>query len=237
MEKSDGDWRRESTIGEERTKRNGSGWGKHSDVVASRNVKVLVVGNPCNTNTETFLGCELVALKAGVFYDKVSNIDHLTLPLSYLFCSSNHYICISLYQVTDFLNAKINGMPVTEVIRLKEEFTERVQKLGGVLIQKWGRSSAVSTVDAIRSLVTPTPDGDWFFSGVYTTGNHPYGIAEDIVFSMPCRSKGDGDFELVKDAIIDDYLSDRIKKTQAELLAEKRCVAHLTGEVRLYLQS
>jgi len=89
---------------------------------------------------------------------------------------------------------------------------------GGVLIQKWGRSSAASTavsiVDAIRSLVTPTPEGDWFSSGVsfdpfklfvvlfwcfsegkienktqvYTTGN-PYGIAEDIVFSMPCRSK------------------------------------------------
>jgi malate dehydrogenase (NADP+) len=89
---------------------------------------------------------------------------------------------------------------------------------GGVLIQKWGRSSAASTavsiVDAIRSLVTPTPEGDWFSTGVsfeafepikslfrhssnekgekkiqvYTTGN-PYGIAEDIVFSMPCRSK------------------------------------------------
>ena len=91
---------------------------------------------------------------------------------------------------------------------------------GGVLIQKWGRSSAASTavsiVDAIKSLVTPTPEGEWFSTGVsfesfelklvtalfqhssngrsnkktqvYTTGN-PYGIAEDIVFSMPCRSK------------------------------------------------
>ncbi|KAK6137849.1 hypothetical protein DH2020_028404 [Rehmannia glutinosa] len=136
-----------------------------------------------------------------------------------------------------FLNAKINGVPVKEVIKdtkwLEEEFTEKVQKRGGVLIQKWGRSSAASTavsiVDAIRSLVTPTPEGDWFSSGVYTTGN-PYGIAEDIVFSMPCRSKGDGDYELVKDVIFDDYLWNRIKKTEAELLAEKKCVAHLTGE-------
>ncbi|XP_047152322.1 malate dehydrogenase [NADP], chloroplastic-like [Vigna umbellata] len=64
---------------------------------------------------------------------------------------------------------------------------------------------------------------------VYSNGN-PYGIAEGIVFSMPCRSKGDGDYELVKDVIFDDYLRQRIKKTEAELLAEKRCVAHLTGE-------
>ncbi|XWS75227.1 hypothetical protein CRYUN_Cryun01aG0067600 [Craigia yunnanensis] len=83
-------------------------------------------------------------------------------------------------------------------------------KRGGVLIQKWGGSSAastaVSTVDAIKSLMTPTPEGDWFSSG------------------------GDGDYELVKEVIFDDYLLKRIRKSEAELLAEKRCVAHLTGE-------
>ncbi|KAJ9175474.1 hypothetical protein P3X46_014025 [Hevea brasiliensis] len=62
---------------------------------------------------------------------------------------------------------------------------------------------------------------------VYANGN-PYGIGEDLVFSMPCRSKGDGDYELVKDVIFDDYL--RKKITEAELLAEKSCVAHLIGE-------
>ncbi|XP_022865036.1 malate dehydrogenase [NADP], chloroplastic isoform X1 [Olea europaea var. sylvestris] len=218
--------------------------GKALNAVASRNVKVIVVGNPCNTNAliclknapdipaknfhaltrldENRAKCQL-ALKAGVFYDKVSNVT----------IWGNH----STTQVPDFLNAKINGIPVKEVIKdtkwLEEEFTEMVQKRGGVLIKKWGRSSAASTavsvVDAIRSLVTPTPEGDWISSGVYTAGN-PYGIAEDIVFSMPCRSKGDGDYELVKDVIIDDYLRSRIKMTEAELLAEKRCVAHLTGE-------
>ncbi|RZS23651.1 hypothetical protein BHM03_00056615 [Ensete ventricosum] len=98
---------------------------------------------------------------------------------------------------------------------------------GGVLIQKWGRSSAASTavsiVDGIRSLVTPTPEGDWFSSGVYSTGN-PYGIAEDIVFSMPCRSKGDGDYELAKDVIFDDYLRERIKKV---------CLALYTLDTRM----
>ncbi|ONK79470.1 uncharacterized protein A4U43_C01F6690 [Asparagus officinalis] len=218
--------------------------GKALNAVASPNVKVIVVGNPCNTNAlicmknapkipaknfhaltrldENRAKCQL-ALKAGVFYDKVSNMT----------IWGNH----STTQVPDFLNAKINGKPVKEVITdhkwLEEEFTERIQKRGGVLIQKWGRSSAASTavsiVDAIRSLITPTPEGDWFSSGVYTNGN-PYGIEEDIVFSMPCRSKGDGDYELVKDVIIDDYLRQRIKKSEAELLSEKRCVAHLTGE-------
>ncbi|KAJ6727328.1 malate dehydrogenase [Salix purpurea] len=166
--------------------------------------------------------CQL-ALKAGVFYDKVSNMT----------IWGNH----STTQVPDFLNARINGSPVKEVIKdhkwLEEEFTEKVQKRGGVLIQKWGRSSAASTAvsiaDAMKSLVTPTPEGDWFSTGVYTNGN-PYGIAQDIVFSMPCRSKGDGDYELVKDITFDEYLRKRIAKSEAELLAEKRCVAHLTGE-------
>lgn len=218
--------------------------GKALNAVASRNVKVIVVGNPCNTNAliclknapnipaknfhaltrldENRAKCQL-ALKAGVFYDKVSNMT----------IWGNH----STTQVPDFLNARINGLPVKEVIKdhkwLEEEFTEKVQKRGGVLIQKWGRSSAASTAvsiaDAMKSLVTPTPEGDWFSSGVYTNGN-PYGIAQDIVFSMPCRSKGDGDYELVKDVTFDEYLLKRIAKSEAELLAEKRCVAHLTGE-------
>lgn len=166
--------------------------------------------------------CQL-ALKAGVFYDKVSNMT----------IWGNH----STTQVPDFLNAKILGRPVKEIITdikwLEVEFTEMVQKRGGVLIKKWGRSSAASTavsiVDAIKSLTIPTPEGDWFSSGVYTTGN-PYGIADDLIFSMPCRSKGDGDYELAPDILLDDSLRARIKKSEAELLAEKRCVAHLIGE-------
>ncbi|GAB4836389.1 Malate dehydrogenase, cytoplasmic [Ancistrocladus abbreviatus] len=218
--------------------------GKALNAVASHNVKVIVVGNPCNTNAliclknapnipaknfhaltrldENRAKCQL-ALKAGVFYDQVSNVT----------IWGNH----STTQVPDFLNAKINGLPVKEVIKdhkwLEEEFTEKVQKRGGVLIQKWGRSSAASTavsiVDAIKSLINPTPEGDWFSSGVYTNGN-PYGIAKELVFSMPCRSRGDGDYELVKEVIFDEYLLNKIRKTEAELLAEKRCTAHLTGE-------
>lgn len=56
----------------------------------------------------------------------------------------------------------------------------------------------------------PTPDGDWFSSGVCTDGN-PYGIAPGLNFSMPLRSKGDGDYEFVSDLTIDDWLRARIK--------------------------
>jgi len=222
--------------------------GKALNAVASPDVKVLVVGNPCNTNAlialknapripsknfhaltrldENRAKCQL-ALKAGLFYDNVSNVT----------IWGNH----STTQVPDFLNAKINGKPATEVITdrkwLEEEFTPRVQTRGGALIKKWGRSSAASTAvsiaDAIKSLVNPTPKGDWFSSGVFTTGN-PYGIADDLIFSLPCRSKGDGDYEIVPDLQIDDYLYERIKKSEKELLAEKKCVAHLIGDENGY---
>ncbi|KAG0612388.1 hypothetical protein M758_6G023500 [Ceratodon purpureus] len=222
--------------------------GKALNKVASPDVKVLVVGNPCNTNAlialknaprlnprnfhaltrldENRAKCQL-ALKSGVFYDNVSNVT----------IWGNH----STTQVPDFLNAKIHQARAVDVIQdekwLKEEFTPRVQRRGGALIQKWGRSSAASTAvsiaDAIKSLINPTPEGDWFSSGVYSNGN-PYGIAEDIIFSMPCRSTGDGNWELVTDCEIDDYLYERIKKSEDELVAEKKCVAHLTGEQNAY---
>ncbi|XLS69092.1 hypothetical protein HN51_020115 [Arachis hypogaea] len=104
----------------------------------------------------------------------------------------NRVSLILLYdEMPDFLNAKIDGLPVIDVIRdrkwLEEEFTEKVQKAkadrdmfgwqrGGVLIQKWRRSSAASTavsiVDAIRSLITPTPKGDWFSTGMFKVQEH-----------------------------------------------------------------
>uniref|UniRef100_A0A061R3V3 malate dehydrogenase (NADP(+)) n=1 Tax=Tetraselmis sp. GSL018 TaxID=582737 RepID=A0A061R3V3_9CHLO len=216
--------------------------GKALDKVAKKTCKVLVVGNPCNTNAliamenaptiprknfhaltrldENRAKCQL-ALKAGKFYTSVTNVV----------VWGNH----STTQVPDFVNAKIDGAPATEVISmdyLKDEFTPLVQTRGGALIKKWGRSSAASTAvsiaDAIKSLVEPTPEGDWFSSAVCTDGN-PFGISEGLVFSMPCRSKGDGDYELVTDVVIDDWLREAIKKSEQELLKEKDCVGHLIG--------
>ena len=135
------------------------------------------------------------------------------------------------------MNARINGRPATNVIKdrhwFKEEFTPVVATRGGALIKKWGRSSAASTavsiVDAIRSLVTPTSPGDVFSSAVFTDGN-PYGIVEGIFFSMPCRSQGDGSYVVVDDFYIDEWLQEKIDASQDELVKELGCVKHLVGE-------
>ncbi len=163
--------------------------------------------------------CQL-ALKASRFYTAVSNVA----------IWGNH----STTQVPDYLNAKIGGKPAVNVIQdeqwLKEVFTPTVANRGGALIKKWGRSSAASTAvsvaDAIRSLVTPTAPGDCFSTGVITDGN-PYGIEEGLIFSMPCRSKGDGDYEVIDDFIIDEWLREKIKATEDELIKERNCVSHL----------
>ena len=143
----------------------------------------------------------------------------------------------STTQVPDFVNAKIDGKSAVDVISdeawLEEEFTPAIQTRGGLLIKKWGRSSAASTAvsiaDAIKALVTPTREGDWFSSAVCTDGN-PYGIAEGIIFSMPCRSTGDGSYEIVEGLEINDWLRERIQKSEDELTKEADCVSHLTGK-------
>ena len=218
--------------------------GKALNAVAKPSCKVCVVGNPCNTNAliamenapnldrrnfhaltrldENRAKCQL-ALKAGVFYETVSNVT----------IWGNH----STTQVPDFVNARIDGAPAAEVIGdqdwLESEFTPAIQTRGGLLIKKWGRSSAASTAvsiaDAIKALVTPTKEGDWFSSAVCTDGN-PYGIAEGIVFSMPCRSTGDGSYEIVEGLEINDWLRERIQASEDELTKEADCVSHLTGK-------
>jgi len=220
--------------------------GKALNAVASRNCKMMVVGNPCNTNAligmenapdiprknwhaltrldENRAKCQL-GLKAGKFYTSVTNM-----------CVwGNH----STTQVPDFVNAKIGGKRAPAVIRdtqwLKEEFTPTVATRGAALIKKWGRSSgastAVSIADALRSLYIPTEEGDCFSSAVCTDGN-TYGIEEGLVFSMPCRSNGDGDYEIIDDFVIDEWLQMKLDKSQEELVGERSCVSHLIPEAR-----
>ncbi|GLC36092.1 hypothetical protein PLESTB_001381500 [Pleodorina starrii] len=210
---------------------------------ASRNCKVVVVGNPCNTNAliamenapniprknfhaltrldENRAKCQL-ALKSGKFYTSISRMA----------IWGNH----STTQVPDYINARIGGIPATDLIRdnkwFREEFTPKVALRGGALIKKWGRSSAASTAvsvaDAIRSLVVPTAPGDCFSTGVISDGN-PYGVREGLIFSFPCRSKGDGDYEICDDFIVDEWLRNKIRASEDELQKEKECVSHLIG--------
>ena len=215
--------------------------GRALNRAASKDVRVLVVGNPCNTNCLIALhnapdlprnqfhamtrldqnrAVSQLALKAKVGIEEVTHVA----------IWGNH----SSTQVPDFVNGKIHGQPVADVIRdrkwLENDFFAKVQKRGAEVIAARGKSSAASAahaaIGAMRSVVVPTPQGQWFSSGVIAKGN-PYGIDEDLVFSFPCRSQGRGDFEIVSGLTIDPFLKEKIALTQKELKEERDLVAHL----------
>lgn len=215
--------------------------GKALNRVASRDVRILVVGNPCNTNCLILMhhakdipknqfhamtrldqnrAIFQLAKKANVGVHEVTNMA----------IWGNH----SATQVPDFVNAKIKGRPVLDVIDdrswLEGAFVSSIQKRGAEVIRARGKSSAASAANAIlgaiRSIVVPTHQGDWFSSCVYSNGN-AYHIASDLVFSFPCRSKGKGDYEIVSGLQSDSYLKEKIANSQNELIEERDLIRHL----------
>jgi len=215
--------------------------GRALNDAADPDVKVLVVGNPCNTNCliamhhapriprENFhamtrldqnRAAAQLARKAKADVHQVTNLA----------IWGNH----SSTMVPDFYNAKIKGKPVPEMIPdmhwLQNDFFTIVQKRGAAIIAARGKSSAASAahaaIEAIKDLVTPTPPGQWFSTGVYSQGN-PYGIDENLIFSFPCRSKGDGKYEIVKNIQLHDFIKNKIKLTEKELLEERQFVQNL----------
>lgn len=215
--------------------------GKALNASAASDVLVFVVGNPCNTNCliamhhapkipkERFFAMmrldqnraqSMLAAKAKT---DVTEVSHVAIW-------GNH----SSTQVPDFYNAKIHGKPALDVIKdrkwCEEEFVPSVQKRGATVIAARGKSSAASaanaTLDSIRSLVLPTPEGQWFSVGLISNGN-PYGIKEDLIFSFPCRSKGNGHVEIVKNIPLDPFLKSKIALSEAELIEERTLVANL----------
>lgn len=215
--------------------------GKALNAAAARDVRVLVVGNPCNTNCLIAMhhapnlpkshfhamtrldqnrAVYQLAVKAHVDIEKVT---HVTIW-------GNH----SSTQVPDFVNAKICGRPVSEVITdrrwLENDFISIVQKRGAQVIAARGKSSASSAahaaLDAMRSIALPTLPNQWFSSGVFSDGN-PYGVDKELVFSFPCRSRGQGDSEIVSGLTIDPFLKEQFAITQKELMEERDLVREL----------
>lgn len=215
--------------------------GKALNAVAAPDVLILVVGNPCNTNclialrqapevpSSRFFAMTCLdenrakACLANKAHAPVSHVNHMTIW-------GNH----SSTQVPDFVNARINGRPVIEVIKerkwLENEFIATVQKRGAAVIGARGKSSAASAAHAalqtIRELIFPTPAQEWFSCALLSDGN-PYGIEDGLVFSFPCRSKGDGKIEIVPNLSLDPFLKEQISKTQKELLEERALIAPL----------
>lgn len=215
--------------------------GRALNASAKRDVKVIVVGNPCNTNCLIAMNnapeiprknfhammrldqnraAAQLAKKAGAAVEEVACMT----------IWGNH----STTQVPDFFNAKIQGRPALEVVKDKNwlygEFMEAVQNRGGEIIKARGKSSAASAanalVDAVRSLYTPTPSGTWFTTAVCSDDN-PYGIEKNLVFGFPCISKGNGNYEIVPNLPWDFFIKEKIAITQKELISERECVQEL----------
>lgn len=219
-----------------------TGTGRALNDNAADDVRVLVVGNPCNTNCliamhsapdiprERFAAMTRLdenrtkaqlAGKAGVPVSDVTNVA----------IWGNH----SATQYPDFVHAKIGGQAATDVISdrgwLEGEFITTVQKRGAAIIAARGSSSAASAggaaIDHVVSMVNPTPDGDWFSAGVCSDGS--YGVEEGLICSFPVRSTGAGDWKIVQGLEIDDFSRGRIDATVNELKEEREAIRDLLG--------
>lgn len=215
--------------------------GRALNEVADPDVKVVVVGNPCNTNC-------LIAMHhaprvprknfhAMMRLDQNRAIAQLAQKTR---AAVDTVTCMTIWgnhsttQVPDYNNVRIKGQKVEDLIQdrhwLQNEFVGKVQKRGAEIIQARGKSSAASAAsalaDSVRSLYTPTPQGDWFTSAVCTDDN-PYGIEKDLIFGFPCRSDGNGDYTIVPDVPLDFSTKEKIAVTQKELMAERTCIESL----------
>jgi malate dehydrogenase len=212
------------------------GQGKAINDNAGENVRVITVGNPCNTNAliamnnaprisadRWFAMTALdenraksqLAQKAGVLTREVSNVA----------IWGNH----SATQYPDFYNALIQGQPATDVIFdhewLKGEFISVVQQRGAAIIKARGASSAASAanaaLDTIMRLEKPTPAGDWFSAAVPSDGS--YRIPEGLLFSYPLRSNGES-YEIVQGVELNDFAQGKLDITRKELEEERDAV-------------
>ena len=215
------------------------GQGKAIEKNANADVRILVIGNPCNTNCliamnnakeiprdRWFAMTRLdenraraqLAHKAGVEIARVTNMT----------IWGNH----SSTQYPDFYNAKIDNQPANEVIGdekwLKEDFIAAVQQRGAAIIKARGLSSAASAANAVlgtvRSLTNDTPKDDWHSVALCSDGS--YDVEKDLISSFPTRVRG-GKLEIVQKVPLNDFSRDKIDKSVAELKEEKTEVSEL----------
>jgi malate dehydrogenase len=207
---------------------------------AARDVRVVVVGNPCNTNAliamhsakgippERFTAMtrldqnraqSQLAIKAGVHASAVRNT----------LIWGNH----SSTQVPDFYHATIQGKPVVDVIReeawLKADFFKIVQQRGAAIIAARGSSSAASAanalIDHVRDLRNATPAGEWRSVCVVSDGS--YGVPAGLISSFPVRADGKGGWQIVQGLELNDFLRAKLGETVKELEQERAVVADL----------
>ncbi|HUR28451.1 MAG TPA: malate dehydrogenase [Planctomycetota bacterium] len=207
---------------------------------AAKDVRVAVVGNPCNTNAliamhaakgvprERFTAMtrldqnraqSQLAQKAGVHSTAVTNT----------LIWGNH----SATQVPDFFHSKINGKPANEAITdkawLEGDFIKTVQQRGAAIIAARGSSSAASAasalIDHVRGLTRATPAGT--YDSVCVVSDGSYGVPAGLISSFPVRCDGKGGWSIVQGLELNDFLRTKIAATVKELEQERTVVADL----------
>lgn len=212
--------------------------GKALNDHASRDVKVLVVGNPANTNA-------LIAQQNAPDLDPkcftaMMRLDHnraLSQIADKANCHSTDVKKMTIWgnhsatQYPDISNAKVAGADAENVIEYQwytNEFIPTVQQRGAAIIKARGASSAASAasaaIDHMRNWALGTDDGDWVSMAIPSDGS--YGVTEGLIFGYPVTCK-DGAYEIVQGLEINDFSKEKIKATEAELLEEKAAVEHL----------
>ncbi len=216
------------------------GQGKALAANAASDVRILIVGNPCNTNClvayhngksipadrwtamtrlDHNRARTALAKKAGVANEEVKQVT----------IWGNH----SNTQYPDFTNARIKGKPATEVIGdrawLESTFVPQVQNRGAAVIKARGLSSAMSAansaLDHVKSFLHATPADDWVSAATVSKGE--YGVPKGLVFGYPCKTNGKGDFEVVQGLKLDAFGQERFQKTLKELEEERDSVKEL----------
>ncbi|MEH6570558.1 MAG: malate dehydrogenase [Halioglobus sp.] len=212
--------------------------GKAINDTASRNIKVLVVGNPANTNSlitqrnapdidprnftamtrlDHNRAMTQIAIKTGKTVNDVSNMT----------IWGNH----SATQYPDLFNAKVDGSAAITLIDqewYENDFIPTVQQRGAAIIKARGASSAASAanaaIDHMRSWALGTEGDDWVSMGVYSDGS--YGITEGLIYSFPCRC-ANGDWSIVQGVDVGEFSQAKMTATQQELTEERDAVQHL----------
>ncbi len=206
---------------------------------AADDVKILVVGNPANTNAliaqsaapdvpkERFTAMmrldhnRAIAQLANKLGRSVSDVKRMTVW-------GNH----SATQYPDISNAMVDGSPaaglVDDDVWVREEFIPRVAKRGAEVIDARGASSAASAanaaIDHVRDWVLGTPEGDWVSMGIPSDGS--YGVPEGIMAGFPVTCSG-GEYSIVQGLEIDDFSREKIDANASELMEERNAVADL----------
>ena len=212
--------------------------GKALNEHANRNVKVLVVGNPANTNA-------LIAQSNAPDLDPrnftaMTRLDH-NRAMAQLAAKTDSHVndirCMTIWgnhsatQYPDVYHATVNGKVAAGLVDeawLTDEFIPVVQQRGAANIQARGASSAASAasaaIDHVHNWALGTPDGDWVSMAVPADGS--YGIEPGVIYSFPVRCSG-GDYEIVQGLDINDFSRGRMDETEKELREERAAIEEL----------